>query len=148
MKIIGDPNASLGDAQRGRHSVWSALLFALLIATAVAMFLPFMLFVLMIGMIPGISDLAWAIAQFPVKLLNLPLPTSDSAGYTFTMAGRIYAVLVFLVVFGVKVRRNHNQQNVETENPNNAYQFVYGLPSIARNQIDSCGCSELRAVVY
>ena len=25
---------------------------------------------------------------------------------------------------------------------------IYGLPPIARNQIDSCGCSELRAVVY
>ena len=120
MKIIGGPHAAVSDAQRVKHPVWRALLIAILVSAAFAMFFPFILFAVMIAMIPGISDLAWAIAQFPVKLLNLPLPESDSAGYTFNMAGRIYAVLVFLVVFAVKIRQSRKQQSVKTEESNNA----------------------------
>jgi len=120
MKIIGGPHASMSDAKKGKHPVWSALLVATLVSAAIAMFLPFILFAVMIAMIPGISDLAWGIAQFPVKLFNLPLPASDSAGYTFNMAGRIYAVLVFLVVFAVKIRQGHKQQNVKTDKSNDA----------------------------
>ena len=120
MKIIGGPHASVSDAQRVKHPVWRALLIALLVSAAFAMFSPFILFAVTIAMIPGISDVAWAIAQFPVKLLNLPLPKSNSAGYTFNMAGRIYAVVVFLIVFAVRIRQSHKQRNERTEESNNA----------------------------
>ena len=120
MKVIGGPHAPTSDTQKGKHSVWSALLIALLVSAAFAMFFPFILFAVMIAMIPGVSDVAWAIAQFPVKLLNLPLPESDSAGYTFNMAGRICAVLVFLIVFVVRIRQSHKQRNVKTQESNSA----------------------------
>ena len=91
MKIFGGPHVSMNDARKGKHPVWSALIVATLVSAVFVVFLPFILYAVMIAMIPGISDLAWGIAQFPVKLLSLPLPASDSAGYTFNVAGRIYA---------------------------------------------------------
>ena len=110
----------MNDARKGKHPVCSALLVATLVSAAFAIFLPFILYAVMIAMIPGISDLAWGIAQFPVKLLSLPLPASDSAGYTFNVAGSIYAALAFFVVFALKIRQGHKQRDLKTDESNDA----------------------------
>ena len=120
MKVIGGPYDSTGDTQGGKTSIWVALLIASLASGGVVLFFPFVLFVIMIAMVPGISDIAWAIAQFPIKLFGVSLPESGRTDQTLLIAGRIYAAVVFIVVFALVLRRGRKQHKEKSVESNEA----------------------------
>jgi len=76
-----------------------AFLLSLFAALVFLFFFPFFAVMLILVPLPGISDIVWAVASLPVKLLELELPKTDKVGYTVAIAAKFYAPIVFLVVF-------------------------------------------------
>ena len=90
-------------------NVRAALVPSVIAAVLFFYFFPLFARMFLLVPLPGISDIVWAVARFPIQLLGLDLPKNDKAGYTVVIAARFYAPIVFLLVFAIMVRLGHKR---------------------------------------
>ena len=76
-----------------------SLLIALFIGVGFANIFPIIGLGIIFAMVPGLTDIFSGIVHLPVLVFNPELPAQDRTGHILVFAGKVYGVIVFLLVF-------------------------------------------------